>query len=86
MEGSIYQSQINECKAYCRGFTKFSNYLKQIYYKLEQKFIPHKGYLIDLKEFEQCKNDILYQDFINNIKEYDYKINVKIFALSTMDQ
>ena len=86
MEGSIYQSKINECKAYCRGFTKFYNYLKQIYYNLEQKFIKHKGYLIDLKEFEQCKNDLLYQDFKSNIKEYDDKINVNICALSTIGQ
>ena len=86
MEGSIYQDKINQCKAYCRGFIKFEKYLKEIYYNLQEKSQMHRGYLIDLKEFDQCKNDILYQDYKNDIKEYDDKINVKIFALSTIDK
>ena len=68
MEGNIYQSKIYKYKACCRGFIKFENYLKQKYNNLEQKFQKHKGYLIDLKEFEQYKNDLLYQVYKNNKK------------------
>ena len=49
---NIYSTIINDCKNYCNLIFQFENYLNRIYYNLQNQYSGHRGYLIDLKEFE----------------------------------
>ena len=73
---NIYSNIINDCKNYCNLIFQFENYLNQIYYNLQNQYSGHRGYLIDLKEFEEFKNDINYQIYKTNINEYDEMTSV----------
>ena len=71
MENIIYKDIINKCKEYCNLIYQFEYYINQLYLNLNNQYVPHRGYLIDLKEYENFKNDINYQIYKTNINEYE---------------
>ena len=83
---NIIITKINECKSHCRDFLIFENYLNCIYCNLNHKYKTNKGYLIDLKEYEQYKNDLLYQVYKNNKNEYEDEIICKICELISINK
>ena len=86
MEENIYQNIINDYKTYCSSLMKFEQYLYKIYLNLNQNYEKHKGYLIDLKELEKYKNDLLYQVYKTNQNDYDNQIICKIVEQISVDK
>ena len=82
----IILSKIKECKLYCRSLSIFENYSNSLYNYLDHKYQTNIGYLIDLKEFEQYKKDLLFQGYKNNIDEYNDEIICKIVELNSLNK
>ena len=80
---NIYSSIINEYKNLCRSISNYEKYLNDIYTYLNSNNIPHKGYLIDLKEFEKLKEDLDYQLYKTKNNEYEDNIQMKIVLLES---
>ena len=56
-------------KKYCKAIFDFEQYLEQIYSK-ENNFTKYEGYLINLEDYKQLKENIDYNHFKDNISNY----------------
>ena len=81
MEGNIYENDIKEYNIYCSYILQYEYYLKDIYKNLNN--IAHRGYLIDLKEFEKLKEELSFQIFKRNRNEYNDNILFNIVSLDS---
>ena len=70
---------------YCQSILKYEQYINNLYNSRDES--DHRGYLIDLEEFEKLKEEIKYNIYIKNKKEeYDDSIQIKIVELNSMNQ
>ena len=81
MENNNLNNFINEYKKFCSSILEYEKYLKDIYAHLNNSNIPHRGYLIDLKEFEKLKEELNYQLYNKNIYDYADEIRLKLGLL-----
>ena len=82
MEEEKRNELMNVFKNICFIFNHYQKYLDMIYENLNNNYIRHRGYLINLKEFEQLKNDVEYNFYEdNNANEYEEHIKPKIDKL-----
>ena len=81
MKNNNIKNCINEYKNLCYSILQYEKYLNDIYHYLNNNNITHRGYLIDLKEFEKLKKELNYQLYNKNIYEYVDDISLKLGIL-----
>ena len=78
MENNIYENEMNQCYNYCKKIEEYEKYVNQNYQNLNNNYVPYRGYLIDLREFEKFKEYINYKIFKENKNNYKERMLVKL--------
>ena len=86
MENNIYENEMNQCYNYCKKISEYEKYVNQNYQNLNNNYAHHRGYLIDLKEFEKFKEDINYKIFKEKKNNYKEEILFKFAALESKEK
>ena len=78
MEKNIFENEMNQCYNYCKKIEEYEKYVNQNYQNLNNNYVPYRGYLIDLREFEKFKEYINYKIFKENKNNYKERMLVKL--------
>ena len=78
---TISNSNVSSLKKYKNPISEFENYLKDIYCNNNSSNSSHKGYLINLKDYETITQSIKNINF-DNMKENDFK---QIFEINQIE-